>query len=170
VQRTLAAHEAVPPGFPNLHLYKYSQLARLVLSNTMVLRAFAHRTAFRDVSSGLICNDWRDYHMPPAALDRSNTVTLKPSLLRCAAATTPLMPAPTTAMRFWGNDMLKDLLRSGKNFVMALRIGSVRTPRLIAVNKSRNGSCHTAIAVCQQCLRELQLLSLSAPNMPPMWR
>jgi hypothetical protein len=40
--------------------------------------------------------------MPPAALERSKTVTSMPSTLRCAAATTPLMPAPTTATLFEG--------------------------------------------------------------------
>jgi hypothetical protein len=37
--------------------------------------------------------------MPPAALERSKTVTLRPSLFMCAAATTPEIPAPTTATR-----------------------------------------------------------------------
>jgi hypothetical protein len=40
------------------------------------------------------------YHIPPAALDLSNTVTSRPSFLRCAAAVIPLIPAPTTATCF----------------------------------------------------------------------
>lgn len=49
--------------------------------------------------------------MPPAALDRSKTVTSMPSLLRCAAATTPLIPAPIIATRLQGKDMLGILER-----------------------------------------------------------
>ena len=63
--------------------------------------------------------------MPPAALDRSNTVTSRPSFLRWAAATTPLIPAPITATRFEGKVMFVMLLKLGLVFVAALRNGRV---------------------------------------------
>jgi len=61
--------------------------------------------------------------MPPAALDRSKTVTSRPSFLRWAAATTPLIPAPITATRFEGKLIFRMSLKLGLDFVAALRDG-----------------------------------------------
>lgn len=76
--------------------------------------------------------------MPPAALDLSKTITSIPSLLRCAAAVTPLMPAPITAARFVGLVMMLDEDTQAStivNPVANVPVGTVlplpqRTPRI----------------------------------------
>jgi hypothetical protein len=101
--------------------------------------------------------------MPPAALDRSNTVTLMPSFLRCAAATTPLMPAPMTTTRFEGKVMIIRLLRSLMDFVGALRIGQVCYSS-ISRNYRAVETVHniSSLQVVNCVSTELQLQSLSA--------
>jgi hypothetical protein len=83
--------------------YGFCQPEKLAPLCTWAPKAFSRHKAFSSISFQAPCATmYQCYHMPPAALDRSKTVTFRPSFFICAAAATPLMPAPITATHFVG--------------------------------------------------------------------
>jgi hypothetical protein len=107
-RRTLAVHVSIFPDPPLRHSYRLHRFSKSRQTCMQVPRASVHRITWsRDEHFYTLCAEHETYHIPPAAFDRSNTVTLIPSFLRCAAVTTPLIPAPMTATRFPGLIMIR---------------------------------------------------------------
>lgn len=71
-----------------------------------VRAVFARRSTLKRSAAGDRHREMA-YQMPPAAPERSKTVTSRPSFLRCAAVTTPEMPAPITATLLLLDDMIQ---------------------------------------------------------------